>query len=326
LLNLDGLIAYAAANISNPLIAPVIVMSEIETGSLLFTGKWVSWNLDIVADEGLSAFTFHSLVGALVVAFTGACIGAVVTLGIGLVLRGRQKKARGGAFRQAFQKTLNRYRDTRPRDKHYVYAKLLTDPLTRQLEQLKLNLGHVTDIGCGRGQFALFLVVLGKAQSVDGFDWDPTKIESATRAAGHDGHFVTADLREPPLHATDTVLLFDVLHYLSAEDQRRLLGRCFAALRPGGYLLLRDVDKNHGLFAVLTRLCEHIGTRLRMNRSAQLVFRSSEEIRRELFAIGFELELAPSQPKTLLDNQLWVFRKPTTVNATTPIQEIRTYR
>jgi len=38
-LRLDVLLAYAAANISNPLLAPIIVLSEIQLGSLVLDGR-----------------------------------------------------------------------------------------------------------------------------------------------------------------------------------------------------------------------------------------------------------------------------------------------
>jgi len=306
---LDGLLAYAAANVSNPLMAPFIVMLEIEVGSLIFTGKAVGWNLASVNHLGLSAFTAHSLVGALVVALVGASLGAAVTFAVGFILRHFRNTERSQALHHAIRETLKRYRGVRPADKHYVLAKLLTDPLTKQLDRLTFDFGHVTDVGCGRGQFSLLLLSLGKAKAIYGFDWDSAKVETARRAASGAGQFVTADLREPPLQPTDTLLLLDVLHYLSPDAQHRLLASAYDALRPNGHLLLRDIDKNRGVSAAFTRFCERVGTRLGMNRSEQLVFRSAREIRDELGALGFELTNDSSLTQTFLDNKLWVFQK-----------------
>lgn len=307
---LDGLLAYAAANISNPFFAPFIVLAEIETGSLIFTGKTTGLRLTHIKELGVSTFTLHSLTGAVVVAIVGASVGAALTGLIGLLLRRvRRTDPTRDALQRAISDTVARYRHVRPQDRNYVRLKLFTDPLTSQLAELDLRPGHVTDVGCGRGQFAFLLLALGKAQAVYGFDWDGKKIETAIQAANGAGHFVKADLRAPPFEPTDTLLVFDVLHYLAPEAQRHMLAGAYDALRPGGTLLLRDVDKNRGVLAAFTRFCERIGTGLGMNRSDQLVFRTSAEIRAELCALGFEPTPTPTPTPTLLDNQLWVFTK-----------------
>jgi uncharacterized protein (DUF2062 family) len=309
-LGLDGLIAYAAANISNPLFAPFIVMFEMEVGSLLFAGRWLPWDIARLRALSLSAFTLHSLGGALLVALIGACVGSAMTYLIGIAVirsRGGPKATR---LNQAILATLARYHAEKPSVRHYVRAKLRTDPLTRQLAVIDIPLGRVTDAGCGRGQFGLLLYHLGFAESLCGFDWDEVKVGIICRAAGNLGRYVKADLNDAPLEPTDSVLMFDVLHYLSRDAQRQLFARTFSILTPGGHLLVRDIDKNRGVSATLTRLFERIGTILGVNRSAQLLFRSSLQVREELLSIGFELQTKDAESRGILDNQLWVYRKP----------------
>jgi SAM-dependent methyltransferase/uncharacterized protein (DUF2062 family) len=307
---LDGLLAYAAANISNPFFAPFIIALQIEVGSFVFTGKSTGFDVSHVKQLGFTTFTFHSLVGAIIVAVLGACLGAFITAVIGgFVRRSRRQNEPMNALKIAIAATVARYSRAPAKDRHYVRIKLLTDPLAEQLDALDRPLGQVTDVGCGRGQFGFLLHSLGKVRSLYGFDWDAAKIATAKEAAEGAGRFVVADLREPPLEPTDTVLLFDVLHYLDEVTQKRLLERIFAALRPNGILLFRDVNKNHGFTASLTRFFERVGTLFGMNRSDQLVFRSAIEIDAELRALGFELLSSPSSNTAFLDNQLWVYTK-----------------
>lgn len=309
-LSLDGLVAYAAANISNPILAPFIVMLEIEVGSLLFEHRFIAWDVESIQTLGIAAFTWHSLVGALVVATLTATLGALVTFGLGHKLSMRRKRRESSELARARRRTCQRYQNVRPKDRHYVRIKLLTDPLVPQLAQLPFDLGHVTDAGCGRGQFGLFLLELGRAQSLYGFDFDAGKVESAKVAAGGSAVHVLGDLCDPPLIATDTVLLFDVLHYLDLEAQHRLLRKAYDMLRPGGHLLLRDLDKNHGPLALLTRSFERLGTAIGINQTRQLVFRGSRELRSEILGLGFQPHGVESAAGGLLDNRLWVFRKP----------------
>jgi SAM-dependent methyltransferase len=311
-LGLDGLLAYAAANISNPFFAPFIVMLEIEVGSVLFTGRFVGWDIEHVQSLGWLAFTGQTLLGALVVAASGATLGAAIAWTIGMFWRARRDN---DCVRTARRRTIARYEGTRPADRNYVRIKLHTDPLTKELAALEnATLGDVLDAGCGRGQFGLFLRELALVESLTGFDWDETKIESARRAAGSDGRYFTADLREAPLSACDTLLLFDVLHYLLPDEQNALLLRCANAVRPGGRLLVRDIHENHGIGAAFTRLFERVGTRLGMNRAGALAFRSSRSVVAELERLGFAHEEHASgvSRSVLLDNRLWVFRKTTT--------------
>jgi SAM-dependent methyltransferase len=309
-LGLDGLLAYAAANVSNPFFAPFIVMLEVEVGSLLYSGTFVGWNVERVKSLGWLAFTGQTLLGALVVASSGAALGAAIAWSFGIFLRARRKNDEVHAARR---RTIARYAETRPADRNYVRVKLHTDPLVDELTRfLHVPLGDVLDAGCGRGQFGLLLRELAEVDSLTGFDWDEAKIDSARRAARGDGQYFTADLRDATLPAADTLLLFDVLHYLPPDAQDALLRRCAGAVRPGGQLLVRDVDRNRGLGAVLTRLFEHIGTKLGVNRAGTLAFRSSAALLAELEGLGFALDPPTKlEPSTgLLDNQLWVFRKP----------------
>ncbi|MGC4064270.1 MAG: DUF2062 domain-containing protein [Polyangiaceae bacterium] len=311
-LGLDGLLAYAAANVSNPFFAPFIVMLEVEVGSLISSGRLVGWNVERVKSLGWLAFTGQTLLGALVVASVGATLGAAVAWLLGMVWRARRGD---DAMRAARRRTIARYAQARPADRHYVRVKLHTDPLAEELARFfDEPLGDVLDAGCGRGQFGLFLRELARVDSLTGFDWDQAKIESAQRAARGDARYFTADLRDAPLATVDTLLLFDVLHYLPPDAQDALLFRCAKAVRPGGRLLVRDIDKNRGLGSVFTRLFERIGTKLGVNRAGTLAFRSSTAVVAELERLEFTLEKrAPNGTHAaLLDNQLWVFRKPVT--------------
>ena len=58
----------------------------------------------------------------------------------------------------------------------------------------------------------------------------------------------------------DTVLLVDVLHYVSIEEQDAILDRAAAAVRPGGRLLVREADTERGLRSLATLLSPTYGS------------------------------------------------------------------
>ncbi len=175
-----------------------------------------------------------------------------------------------------------------------------------------LDLGDVLDVGTGRGQLPLILLELGRATSVHGFDWDADKIAAAQAAAAEppalDARFEVADMtdRETAYPPADTVLLVDVIHYLTIEQQDRVLARAAAAVRPGGRLLLREADSERGWRSAVTLAEERLFTFLRFNRGAQVTFRPAREIVARLEDAGLSCRVEPAWGSTPFSNVLIV--------------------
>src|SRR5688572_22335354 len=75
LLRLDAVVAYLAANISNPLLAPFILTAEVEVGSLLLTGEHAAFDVERARRVGIVGFAAQAAVGGLVVGLFMAVIG-----------------------------------------------------------------------------------------------------------------------------------------------------------------------------------------------------------------------------------------------------------
>jgi SAM-dependent methyltransferase len=174
---------------------------------------------------------------------------------------------------------------------YYVRSKLKMDPVSRTLCELgaQAHFGRVVDVACGRGQLALLLRVLGLAGTIEGFDWDAGKVESANAAAAGMGavHFHAADVREVVIPETDTVLLVDILHYLTRAEQDDLLVR--AARAAQRQVIVRDVDPDQGANSWLTHGWEWVTTTLCYNRGARVSPRSFAEITAVLEAEGLSV-------------------------------------
>jgi uncharacterized protein (DUF2062 family) len=87
---LDLMAAYLAANISNPLVAPFLVVLEVNVGSYLLTGQLAPFDVDRARETGISGFVTQAVVGSLVV---GAVLAAVGGLAAYVIARRYRKQA-----------------------------------------------------------------------------------------------------------------------------------------------------------------------------------------------------------------------------------------
>lgn len=207
------------------------------------------------------------------------------------------------------------YQGCHPRHKYYVRAKLKTDPLATELFDWLLqagSLGRVLDAGCGRGQFALFAVATSEWTSLHGFDLDEDKIVAARQAAARLSEvvgpraiaFQAGDLRSFDFPLADTVFAFDVLHYLSGEDQRAVVAKLAVCLAPGGRLLIRETNQDGGIGARLAASFEHVGKWLGINRGVTLNFREPGALEEDLRAAGLTVD--KRAPQGALQNVLLI--------------------
>lgn len=302
---LDAVVAYLAANISNPLVAPLLLFIEVEIGSLVLHGVPVAFDLAAARQTGITGFVEQAAVGSLIL---GSALG-LVGGSVAAFVAGRGKAASPLALAQ--RRTRARYATSPPAHRYYVAAKLRTDPVLTEVSALG-ELGDVVDAGAGRGQLGLCLLELGRVRSLAGFDFDPQKVDVARAAAAGDAEFRVADLLDAELGEADTVLFIDVLHYLAPSDQDRLLARAVASLRPGGRLLVRETDGEPGARSALTRGLERWATRVGYNRVAaqqKLGFRPLGELVAEMNRLGLDCQLQGKASGARLGNRLIVGQK-----------------
>lgn len=93
-LRLDAPVAYLAANISNPFIAPFLSFTEIEIGSFLRTGHATDISMTTIKSGGIGPYVRDVMVGTLVFAPALAIVGGALTwAGVTLVRKVRGAKA-----------------------------------------------------------------------------------------------------------------------------------------------------------------------------------------------------------------------------------------
>jgi 2-polyprenyl-3-methyl-5-hydroxy-6-metoxy-1,4-benzoquinol methylase/uncharacterized protein (DUF2062 family) len=305
-LRLDAVLAYLAANISNPLVAPFLVFTEVEVGAYLSTGRLVAFDLAQARATGAGGFARHLLLGGVVVGAGVAAAG----FGLAWLVASRRRPAAGSwpsfeaQLDAARERTRARYDSAEVSARYYVAGKLAFDPVFKLLAQLK-GFGRVLDLGCGRGQLSLLLLELGTATHVHGIDSDAHKIEVA-RAAGPEAEFHVADLAHAELPSADTILLIDVLHYLPVAEQDALLLAAARALSPGGRLVVRELDADPSARGAVTRLFEWCGRKIGLNRGRATAYRPARAITELLEREGLRCRVQGASESTPFANVLIV--------------------
>jgi predicted exporter/SAM-dependent methyltransferase len=230
----------------------------------------------------------------------GRCCAAAAVSGEAGSLGGRAKRVR------------QLYRYQGPYVTQFVFWKMKADPLFKAVEEAVPPQGRILDLGCGYGIVANWLTLGSPARTVIGVDNDARKIRVALATATRNPRvsFEKAEVLAWDYPACDCVLLCDLLHYLPHALKEQVLRKAFAALRPGGWLVVRDAFQQPGRQHWLTAWCERWSVRLGQNKTAfGLHFESLAQHRALLTEAGF-VEARTLEDAGLGSNRLLVARKP----------------
>jgi SAM-dependent methyltransferase len=192
----------------------------------------------------------------------------------------------------------------------YARAKMATDPAYGAvLERLAGTTEPLLDIGCGIGLLALYLRQSGFTAPITGVDHDARKIAVARRVADGecDLRFVEGDARQP-IDFRGNVVLLDLLHYFTDEEQSRILRNAAAAIPPGGVLIIRDGLLDGTLRYRITHALETFARRTRWLKADRLNFPTRERIEQPL-RDRFREEVRSMSGFMPFNNYLFVFRR-----------------
>ncbi|MET0334875.1 MAG: class I SAM-dependent methyltransferase [Rhizobacter sp.] len=206
----------------------------------------------------------------------------------------------------------------------FARGKLWMDPVFRHLLSQGLigPRARVLDIGCGQGLLASLLKAShglhqqGRwpsqwahppaAARVTGIEMMPRDVERARASLGNAAEFVCGDMRHTPFPAVDTVVILDVLHYVSVPEQNEVLLRVRQALSPGGVLLLRVGDAASRPGFLVSQWVDAMVTWVRGHRVLPQFGRPLAEWQAQLESLGFEVHSQPMSQGTPFANVLLV--------------------
>jgi 2-polyprenyl-3-methyl-5-hydroxy-6-metoxy-1,4-benzoquinol methylase len=161
--------------------------------------------------------------------------------------------------------------------------------------------GDVLDVGCGHGVLTLALATTRPDVSVTGVDIDEDKIAVARRAAarvtGGPVRFeVTSGGGGLPggPGPWDAVVAVDVLYLLPQATQEALVRDLAGALRPGGSLVVKEMDTTPRLKAAWMRVQERLAVRvLRITKGDELAFTDPAPLAAAMRAAGLQVDVRP---------------------------------
>jgi SAM-dependent methyltransferase len=208
--------------------------------------------------------------------------------------------------------------------RRFARGKLGMDPVFRHLlsQGLIAPRARVLDIGCGQGLLASLLGACQRlaeqghwpgqwapapaAARVTGIEMMPRDIERARASLGDSAEFVCGDMRHTPFPSVDTVVILDVLHYITVPEQNQVLERVRSALRPDGMLLLRVGDAADRRRFLISQWVDALVSRVRGHRVLPQYGRTLAEWTTQLQSLGFEVRSQPMNQGTPFANVLLV--------------------
>lgn len=197
-------------------------------------------------------------------------------------------------------------------DYFYTLAKLRTDPLyPGVLEALRGTTAPVLDLGCGLGLLLHALRLDGQAMPWHGVDIDADKIKRGRMIAerndiADNARFEVVDLAEgwPPHQGS--VAILDVLQYLDAEAQARLLADTAAMLVPGARLVIRSGLGDDTRRGRTTRITDRLAHLAGWMQEVPKRYPTRAELETALTGAGLSVEFRPLYGNTPFNNWLVV--------------------
>jgi cyclopropane fatty-acyl-phospholipid synthase-like methyltransferase len=174
------------------------------------------------------------------------------------------------------------------------------------------------DMGCGHGVF----LALAKRKRPDleliGLDLSEEKVAGARMAFGASSipvrELAVRDIADFSKQTVDAITILDVLYLVPLEKWGKILADCHACLRPGGRLILKEMDPSVRWKFALLHLEETLAVKiLGLTLGSEFTFPTKDQVDSLLQDAGFAVQGVPIDRGYHVPHYLWIATKPTEV-------------
>jgi 2-polyprenyl-3-methyl-5-hydroxy-6-metoxy-1,4-benzoquinol methylase len=199
---------------------------------------------------------------------------------------------RESAFRSpahAIRSIVSSYDDPVIRMYSRVRFTILRQIFLEEIGQYLPRDGRVLDLGCGFGLFSLYFAALAPERCITGVDQNERRIELARASAARLGlsnvdYHVGDGLDWTTDESFDAIYLLDLLHHLPRASVAGFLEQLRARLRPGGVLVLKDIEDRPRWKVLFTLALDRL-----MVGSEPIHYWSPPELAAVLESLGFQV-------------------------------------
>ena len=276
LFRLNKPITFGATFINNPLLQPLLIFYSIVLGHYMLHGERLHLasfqirNMDLRSQ--LSDWVVGSLILGLILGLAGASFAALFVYS-----RSPHSAGRKAGVRMASRFVRELFKSSPHFARGFVRWKLRLDNIFALLLMEVDGRTSAVDLGCGYGIALAVAAFRNPGLRLIGCDLDRNRIRIATRALSSlRAQLFVHDIRTFEFTGTSLIMIMDVLQYLNAQEQCSLLKKCCAALEPGGKLIFRVPDKEHGMLSAATMALDRIIFRFTGMRKQPAVLPSEE--------------------------------------------------
>ncbi len=192
----------------------------------------------------------------------------------------------------------------------YARVKIFLEKNFRFFDELVPREAKIYDLGCGLGFLTYMLSFTSENRYITGIDYDRSKIEIADNCFSKNERtvFVNGDITEFNFDNADIFIMNDVLHYLSFDNQKKLIRKCVEKLNSSGMIIVRDADSSLKEKHSNTEVTEKFSVGLGFNRAVgKLHFITKNELEEISGSLGVTVSVVKSQRST--SNTVYLLRK-----------------
>ncbi len=186
-----------------------------------------------------------------------------------------------------YRKIISLYKSLSLRIKLYVVLRMFVVDMQKILDCFPGSPHRVEELACGYGIASFMIAGKYKSCSISAYDVNRKRIESLVSINPFKNlEFIYKNVLEIEQFRGDVILMMDLMHHLSFQEQEQLLKRIRSTARKGATIIIKDVNKGKYSFRHLVNYLidiMHTG-------EARFYYRTKLEFMELFTSSGFEIK------------------------------------